>query len=328
MYQIKNQDIDRELRSSGKVIRAVLPYMQESTFRKANRLMKVMKGVGARGLDYQQVWIDRGEKSETAEKLRACVYQPKEKKDSAPGLLWIHGGGYCLGAPEQEGRIIREFIAASGCTVVSPDYCLATERPYPAALLDCYAALKWMKENAQALHIRDDQLFVGGESAGGGLTAALCIYARDKGEVAVSFQIPLYPMLDDRMLTKSAQNNDAPLWNTKSNEAGWRLYLRDLYQSDHASPYAVPGRLTDFSNLPPAYTFVGDIEPFYDETVQYMEQLKLAGVPADYDIYPGCYHGFDVVRPKSTVAQKAHARLMEHFLYAAAHYRKSQPGQP
>ena len=325
MYQIKNEQISPELRARGRVFRRLMPYMKERTFRISNRLLKGLKGRGAKGLVYRQVWIPRDASVGIPGALRLCIYQPEEVRKDVPGLLWIHGGGYCLGIPEMDAGFAREFITTCGCTVVSPDYCLAVEKPYPAALLDCYAALKWMKENAGQLGIREDQIMVGGESAGGGLTAALCIYARDLREVSIAFQMPLYPMLDDRMVTESAQNNDAPLWNTRSNEEGWRLYLGDLYQTDQVPVYAAPGRLADFSDLPPAYTFTGDIEPFHDEVLLYMNNLKQAGVPAEYHEYPGCYHGFDVVNPKSEVALTAHKRMREQLLYAAEHYYKVQP---
>ena len=325
MYQIGNGQIAPELRGMGRVVRTLMPSMKESTFRKANVLLKATKGKGAKGLSYRQVHIAREAPAAAGDKLRLCVYQPLEPQPGAPGFLWLHGGGYCIGTPEMDAAFARELIGACGCTVVAPDYRLAVDAPYPAALQDCYAALRWMRDNAGQLGIRTDQLMVGGESAGGGLAAALCIYARDRGEVAIAFQLPLYPMLDDRMVTPSSRDNDAPFWNTRSNEEGWRLYLGELYRTDDVPAYAAPGRLADFAGLPPAYTFVGDIEPFHDEVVLYMEALKQAGVAVEYDEYQGCYHGFDVVCPKAQVTLMAHARMREHVAYAAGHYFKAQP---
>ena len=336
MHQITNEQMDPELRAMGRIARTLMPSMKESTFRMANVAMKVLKGKGAKGLRYRQVEIARDAEGDvvrgaaasgasSAAPLRLCIYQPQEPQPGAPGLLWIHGGGYCLGVPEMDAGFIREFVETCGCTVVSPDYRLAVDAPYPAALLDCYAALRWMRDNAAQLGIRDDQLMVGGESAGGGLAAAVSILARDRGEVSIAFQLPLYPMIDDRMITPSSRGNDAPLWNTKSNEEGWRLYLGELYQTDGVPAYAAPARLADFSGLPPAYTFVGDIDPFHDEAVSYAERLRQAGVAARCDVCPGCYHGFDIVRPSSTPARTAHARLREQLAYAAGHYFKAQP---
>ncbi|MEY8436017.1 alpha/beta hydrolase fold domain-containing protein [Streptococcus hyointestinalis] len=145
-------------------------------------------------------------------------------------------------------------------------------------------------------------------------------YARDKGDVNIAFQLPLYPMLDDRMTTDSMKDNDAPIWSEKSNRAAWQLYLGDTFGTDEVSPYAAPARLTDYTKLPPTYTFVGDIEPFYDEVVAYISHLKAAGVIADIDIYKGAFHSFDSTVSKSPEAIDATEKMIEHYRYAASHY--------
>ena len=210
-----------------------------------------------------------------------------------PGILWIHGGGYVLGmAAMVYGSMGKMLAKHYGGVVVSPEYRLAKKAPYPAALEDCYAALKYMYDYANELGIDRDRIIVGGESAGGGLTAALCQYARDRGEVPVSFQIPLYPMLDCED-TDSSRDNHAHGWNTKRNHWGWRWYLRDLYGSDDVPPYASPSRATDYTGLPPCYTYIEDGEPFYDETLTYVRRLNEAGLEAHADIFHGNTHGFD-----------------------------------
>ena len=208
-YRITDEMIHPELRESGKWIRRFLPYFKHSTFRKANRILKLMKGRSGKDLRYEQVWIPRDDGRPDASKLRLCVYRPPEFSGDAPGLLWMHGGGYGLGIPEVDEGAFREFIRETGCVIVAPDYRLSVEKPYPAALEDCYAALLWLKDHASSLGVRENQLMVGGYSAGGGLAAALAIYARDKGEVSIAFQMPIYPMLDDRMITGSSRDNDA-----------------------------------------------------------------------------------------------------------------------
>lgn len=322
---ITNKMIAPEVRTTGVIVRAILPYFRVSTFELCNRMMVSMKGRGGKGMRFDQVFIERLPSSTVDGQLRLCVYSPLEPKENMPGILWIHGGGYGLGIPEQDEGFIRSFVMEYGCTVIAPDYCRSLQAPYPAALEDCYLALLWLKEHAAELNVRYDQLMVGGDSAGGGLTAALTIYARDKGEVAIAYQMPLYPMLDDRMITKSSQNNDAPVWNTKSNINGWKLYLGSLYGTNAVPAYAAPARLTDFKNLPPAFTFVGSIDPFCDETIAYMKQLKAAGVSAEYHVFDGCYHAFDIMVPKSPQAQRAKALLMQSFAYAISHYFAEQP---
>ncbi len=318
---ITDDQIAPELRRTGRMIRRVLPYFKESTFRKCNKGLALIKGHGPKNLSYRQLRIPRTDHSDSdPEDLRICVYRPKKQEKPAPGILWIHGGGYGLGVPEQDVGFIRRFVEEYGCTVVSPDYCLAVNRPYPAALEDCYTALKWMQNHAEEYQIRPDQLMIGGDSAGGGLTAALAIYARDLKEVPIAFQMPIYPMLDDRMITDSSRDNDAPVWNTKSNEAGWKLYLGSYYGTEDVPAYAAPARESDYHGLPPAVTYVGSIEPFRDETIEYINNLKKAGVPACYRVYNGCFHGFDIVASSSPQAKSASNYLMKQFGYAVEHY--------
>lgn len=322
--KITNKMINPEIRKVGVAIRTLLPFFRVSTFKLLNYFRVFTKGKAGKGIHYEQRFIHRNSGNSNQNEIRLCIYSPLKSKKNVPGILWIHGGGYAFGIPEQDEIFIRRFVLEHGCVVVAPDYCLSTEAPYPAALNDCYTTLLWLKENASAYGIRSDQLMVGGESAGGGLTAALAIYARDKGEVAIAFQMPLYPMLDDRMITESSKNNDAPVWNTKSNENGWKLYLDSLYNTENVPVYAAPARLKDFTNLPPAFTFIGSIDPFYDETVTYFEQLKAVGIPANYQVFKGCFHAFDILAINSTPAIKAWALLEENFRFAVSHYFAKQ----
>ena len=162
---------------------------------------------------------------------------------------------------------------------------------------------------------------VGGESAGGGLTAALCMLARDRGEVNVAFQMPLYPMLDHRD-TDSSRNNHGISWNTRRNHAAWRLYLREV--EGEIPAYASPARQTDYRNLPPAYTFVGDREPFTCETMTYIENLRKAGVPARVDVYPTGFHAFDMLLPFRRISRQAIEAFEKQYAYAAEHDRAAQ----
>ena len=321
--KIRARDMDKNLRVLGTIARWIVPQYTERTFRFFNGIINTLiSKTRPRKIKAETVFLDRPDKT----KLRVRIFSPKKPKgEKTPGILWIHGGGFCMGSPEQDIWTIREYILENGCTVVAPCYTLATEKPYPAALDDCYQALLWLRDNAEKLNVRDDQLFVAGSSAGGGLTASLCIYARDKKEVSVAYQMPLYPMLDDRMTTPSSQNNDGPVWNTASNINAWKLYLGDLYQKADVPVYAAPARLEDFSDLPPAFTFVGDIEPFYNETVSFMEKMKSAGIPADYKVYHGAYHGFDVLCWFSKPSRDAHRIMLENYRRASENLFKAQP---
>jgi len=320
IWNVKSSDIHPELRFIGNVIRIIMPNFTVGFFNIANLFLD---NIGlpdlTRGINYEEKFIVREDGSE----LRICVYSPKEKKENVPGLLWIHGGGYGLGCPEQDFAFIQNFIDASNCVIVAPDYTNSTSAPYPAAFNDCYNALLWLKENGKEYGMREDQIFVGGNSAGGGLCAAVTLKARDTGDVKIAFQMPLYPMIDDRMITKSSQNNDAPVWNTKSNEIGWKLYLGETYGTDKVSKYASPARETDYSNLPPTLTYVGTIEPFTDETIEYVENLKKAGCKVHFKTFDGCFHGFDLLK-FTTPAKEADKFLIDGFKYAVANYKTEQ----
>jgi acetyl esterase/lipase len=319
---IKNNMINKELRFRGIVIRTLLPFYTKNIFKIRNKIMaKFMKGRCKTNINYEQKWISRPDGSE----MRVCIYSPKSPKDNVPGLLWIHGGGYALGVPEQSEPFIKRFVDAGNCIVVSPDYRHSIDHPYPAAFDDCWTALLWLRDHCDDYKIRSDQLMVGGDSAGGGLTAALSLYARDKNEVAIAFQMPLYPMLDDRMNTESAKDNDAPVWNSKTNYLAWKLYLGDLFETDNAPVYAAPARASDFTNLPPTLSFVGNIEPFRDETIIYMNKLRESGVLTFFEIYEGCFHAFDVIGRNTDLTKKAVAFLMENYNYAVEHYFAQQP---
>lgn len=245
---------------------------------------------------------------------------PNPAKEKVPGVLWVHGGGYQSGsAKDIFATRALSLVMKFGAVLVAPNYRLSKKYPYPAALHDCYAALLYLKNHAEELGVRDDQIMVGGESAGGGMAVALCMLARDRGEVNIAFQMPLYPMLDDRD-TPSSKDNHAPNWNTKRNKKAWKRYLRTAYGTDIVSYYAAPARCRDYSGLPPCYTFVGDIEPFYCETVDYVHHLQEAGIKAAVDVYPDWFHAYDLFFPTRKVVREAIARFEEQYQYASEHY--------
>lgn len=325
--RVTTKMIDKQLRFKGKIIDLLMRSSHEekwlNSMRKIKKRSDASAGKDIEGLDCSEEWIPR---KRDGSKIRVRVYKPLDLKGNVPGVLWIHGGGYAMGNPEQFGATYKKLIDVGNCVVVAPDYQLSIDAPYPAALDDCYDTLLWMKNQTKELGIRDDQLMVGGESAGGGLTAALTLYARDKGEVNIAFQMPLYPMIDDRMITESAKDNNAPIWNSNYNQWAWNLYLGEL-AGEEVPPYAAAARANDFSNLPPTVTFVGDLEPFRDETIQYVENLREAGVPVDFEIYKGCFHGFDIIQPNAEVSKKAVSFFIKSFKYAVEHYFAEQTAE-
>ncbi|MBQ8161540.1 MAG: alpha/beta hydrolase fold domain-containing protein [Clostridia bacterium] len=238
-----------------------------------------------------------------AGRVPVLVLTPKEGTKKNISLLWIHGGGYITGMKEMVymGRA-EELVRKYGITVYSPGYRLAWQKPYPAAVDDCYRTLETMNETG-------DILMVGGESAGGGLAAAVCMMARDRG-ILVSYQFPLYPMISN-IDTDSSRDNHGKVWNTRRNHAGWWMYLRGDSRRQ-VSPYAAPAWQTDYRGLPPCYTFVGDGEPFYQETLSYVENLRLAGVLAEVDVYHTNVHAFDMLRDDD-LSREAIRTFNRHF---------------
>ena len=207
--------------------------------------------------------------------------------------------------------------------MILPDYRKSYEAPYPAALDDCYLTLLWTVLNAKRLGIRTDQIFAGGESAGGGLAAALCMYARDLGEVNVAFQMLLYPMIDDRS-TGSNTGNTSPVWDSAKNDAAWLMYKGNDADADF---YCAPARQTDYTNLPPAFSIVGDADPFLDETLTYMKNLYKADIYEMHKVFKGCYHAFDMLNLGAPVTKKAAALERKAYQYAQKNFFAAQPLQ-
>lgn len=237
--------------------------------------------------------------------LRIRIYKPAQQHTELPCLLWIHGGGYILGSVEDNDSLCVQVVDTANCVVVSVDYRLAPEYPYPAPLEDCYSALTWVADHALELQIDANRIGVAGGSAGGGLAAGLTLLARDRAYPSICFQMPLYPMINDGNNTPSANEiKEGMIWNQKANDFGWKCYLGDLHGQDDVPIYAAPARAEDYSNLPYTYTCVGQLDPFRDETISYVTKLAQAGVDVEFHLYPGAYHGFEVLNPQSEKAQQ------------------------
>lgn len=237
--------------------------------------------------------------------IRLRIYEPREKETILPGIYFIHGGGFVLGTPESSDALCCEIVSKIPSVIVSVDYRLAPETPYPGPVEDCYEGLVWFSENAIKLGVDPQRIAVMGQSAGGGLTAAVSLLARDRKGPKIAFQMPLYPMIDDRHYTQSSKEiKERRVWNEIDNKSAWNMYLGDL-DRNNIPKYAAPARETDYSNLPPTYTFIGDLDPFRDETIEYIYNLTKAGVPTEFHLYPGCFHAFDEFVPDAKISIKA-----------------------
>ncbi|GAC86608.1 lipase/esterase/arylesterase [Gluconobacter thailandicus F149-1 = NBRC 100600] len=231
--------------------------------------------------------------------LRLLTIRPMQTAStSRPVLLHLHGGGHCAGRPEQNTGDLCRFAQELNCLVISPDYRLTPETPFPGGIEDAYTTLCWIHDNAETLNIRRDQIGVTGESAGRNLAAALCLLARDRNGPSILFQNLIYPMLDDRTL------NDAPnpsptagefVWTRTSNTYAWEIFLAPSRPgAEDISQYAAPARATDLSGLPPTIMTVGALDLFLEEDLLYAQRLIRSGVFVELDVVPGAYHAFDV----------------------------------
>lgn len=237
-------------------------------------------------------------------KLRLRIYRPKTPTAPAPVLLWMHGGGLILGQPEIDELNCIWLAREAGVVLVSVDYRLAPEHPFPTPLEDCYTALKWVAAHASELKMDAARLAIGGESAGGGLAAALAQLAHDRGEVKPVLQLLVYPMLDDRSAVRADFASDGFLvWNQASNHFGWEAYLQAKPGAENLPAYAVPARRENLSGLPPMWLGVGTLDLFHDECVAYADRLRAAGVTSECYIIPGAFHGFDTFALQSQVVQ-------------------------
>ncbi len=222
-----------------------------------------------------------------------------------PAVLHIHGGGFIAGRPDDYITFLQAHAVALDCVIVTVDYRLAPEMPFPGSLEDNYAALRWLHDNADALGADPSRIALMGESAGGGHVAMLAIAARDRGEVPVLFQSLTYPMLDDHTGTtrQLPAQLGAFLWTPALNRFGWQSLLGQTPGGESALAGAVPARVENLAGLPPAWIGVGAIDLFVDEDIEYGRRLVLAGVPTELLVVPGAYHGFDAVVPDAAVSR-------------------------
>lgn len=228
--------------------------------------------------------------------VRVVIYEPEYRKALVPALLFIHGGGFVGGTADNGEPFNRRIVAELGIVIVSVDYRLAPETPYPGPIEDCYAALLWMHGAAAALGIDPGRIAVEGISAGGALAAALTLMARDKGEVPLAFQSLVYPMLDDRSAKAEPDGVTGKIaWFWESNAFGWTQYLgADVVGGADVPAYASAARATDLTGLPPTYIGAAGLDMLVFQNVDYAKRLIAAGVPTQLEVYPRAFHGFDV----------------------------------
>jgi len=229
-------------------------------------------------------------------------------------MLWIHGGGLVFGSACQDDRLCSETAGELGITIVSVEYRLAPEAPFPAALDDATAAWDWIGQHGATLGIDPTRVFLAGESAGGGIAASLAQRLHDTAERQPVGQWLFAPMLDDRTASRSELDViDHPVWNNSANRFGWASYLGVAGGCAVAPEYAVPARRTDLTGLAPVWLCTGDIELFHDEIADYARRLAEAGVLVELEVVEGAAHGFENWAGSTDLAEKL-VRRARHWL--------------
>jgi acetyl esterase/lipase len=238
--------------------------------------------------------------------ITLSVFAREDHDAAGPGVYHTHGGGMIMGDRFTGIEVPLEWVERFDAVCVSVEYRLAPEFPDPYLVEDCYAGLAWTAAHAAELGISADRLIIAGGSAGGGLAAGTVLLARDRQGPPLSGQVLIYPMLDDRNITMSSrQFSGLGVWDRGSNETGWSAYLGDRRGGGDVSIYAAPGRATDLSGLPPAFIDVASAEVFRDETVAYASQIWADGGVAELHVWPGGFHGFDLMAPDTALARAA-----------------------
>ncbi len=234
--------------------------------------------------------------------IRVLAYRPSKAKSPLPTILHVHGGGFVMGVPEMKDVENRLLASTLGCAIFSVDYRLAPEAPHPASLQDVYSVLAWLRSKASALGLDPARIGIKGESGGGGIAAAVALYARDQKGPPLAFQHLIYPMIDDRTAVRQDLNPHVGefVWTQEHNLFGWQALLGTTPGSNGVSLYAAAARAADLSGLPPTFIAVGGLDLFLEENMAYADRLSRAGVPVELHLYPGTYHGFQVA---------AHARV-------------------
>ena len=240
--------------------------------------------------------------------VELLILTPAGHTTPLPAIYHTHGGGMVIGNNRTGVEVIQDWAAEVPSVIVSVEYRLAPEHPDPAPVEDCYAGLVWTAAHAAEQGIDADRIVIAGASAGGGLAAGVALLARDRGGPALYGQMLLCPMIDDRNDTPSAvQMAGRGVWDRTANDTGWTALLGSARGGPDVSPYAAPARATDLAGLPPAFVDVGSAETFRDEDVAYASRLWQAGGQAELHVWPGGFHGFDMMAPQAAISQEARA---------------------
>ncbi|MFY0675329.1 MAG: alpha/beta hydrolase [Bacteroidia bacterium] len=275
-----------------------------------NGMVRLSKGQKIKGAINKTHFVESSHTQ--GHKIRIREFRPAgTENEKIPAMIYFHGGGYMMGIPEMANTFYADVLERRKVAIFSPDYRLSQKDPFPAGFNDCYDALLWLRDNAETLNIDPNNIIIAGHSAGGGMAAAITLKARDTKDVTPIFQMPIYPMLDHRMITESSKMLGSTMWDGNINKRAWGLYLRNV--QGQVPAYASPALNEDYSGFPPTISFVGELEPFFDENVAYIEALKKASIPVKFKTFEGGYHGFEVGSPKAEISKEANEFQLTAF---------------
>ena len=236
------------------------------------------------------------------------IFEPEEGREPLPALVYFHGGAFALQSAPCHKKLSCSYALNTPCKVVSVDYRLLPENTFPIGLEDCFSAYRWVLENAAQLGISPNRIAVGGDSAGGALSAGVCLLARDRGIPVPCFQMLIYPVMDERQNSASMKKyNDTPLWNSRLNAKMWKMYLKDGLPVEKG--YASPTEAVSLEGMPPSYVEVAEYDCLRDEGIAFAKALKDSGIPAELYETKRTVHGFEIAEKNEIVKASVDRRI-------------------
>ena len=236
------------------------------------------------------------------------IFEPEEGREPLPALVYFHGGAFALQSAPCHKKLSCSYALNTPCKVVSVDYRLLPENTFPIGLEDCFSAYRWVLENAAQLGISPNRIAVGGDSAGGALSAGVCLLARDRGIPVPCFQMLIYPVMDERQNSASMKKyNDTPLWNSRLNAKMWKMYLKDGLPVEKG--YASPTEAVSLEGMPPSYVEVAEYDCLRDEGIAFAKALKDSGIPAELYETKRTVHGIEIAEKNEIVKESVDRRI-------------------
>ncbi|ARW48847.1 Acetyl esterase [Acetobacter pasteurianus subsp. pasteurianus] len=236
---------------------------------------------------------------DAAPDVRVILFHPPKTSRTTSAILYVHGGGMIAGTPDMQAGMLDRLASETGTLIVSVDYRLAPETPFPGGLEDVYAALVWLHESAGELGINSERIMVMGDSGGGCLAAATALLARDRGKIKLHAQVLIYPMLDLRTGSTDAPSDDPTtgefVWTRAQNQHAWSAVRGELADDDPQFGYLSPAFMRDLSGLPPTFIITGALDLFRDEDITFAQRLWKASVPTELIVYANEVHAFDLL---------------------------------